>query len=57
MIHTYESNGGIFGFGGMEMNWYQLDVEQVEEKLHVTADNGLSEKQVQAARKNSEKMN
>lgn len=51
MIHTYESNGGIFGFGGMEMNWYQLDVEQVEEKLHVTADNGLSEKQVQAARK------
>ncbi len=51
MIHTYGSNGGIFGFGGMEMNWYQLDVEQVEEKLHVTVEDGLSEKQVQAVRK------
>jgi len=33
------------------MKWYQSDVEKVEEQLHVTVNQGLSEKQVQARRK------
>jgi len=35
------------------MKWYQLDVEKVEQKLHVSAAKGLTEKQVQERRKNS----
>ncbi|HLR66088.1 cation-translocating P-type ATPase [Virgibacillus alimentarius] len=33
------------------MKWYQLDVERVEQKLHVTANRGLTEKQVEERRK------
>ncbi|MCC2251919.1 calcium-translocating P-type ATPase, SERCA-type [Virgibacillus sp. AGTR] len=33
------------------MNWYQLDVENVERKLHVAANRGLNEKQVEKRRK------
>lgn len=33
------------------MKWYQLDVEKVEQKLHVSAAKGLTEKQVQERRK------
>ena len=33
------------------MKWYQLDVEKVEQKLHVTSSKGLSSKQVNERRK------
>ncbi|RFA37656.1 calcium-translocating P-type ATPase, SERCA-type [Virgibacillus dokdonensis] len=33
------------------MKWYQLEVEDVEKKLHVTANRGLSDKQVEKRRK------
>ncbi|MFC3040275.1 calcium-translocating P-type ATPase, SERCA-type [Virgibacillus xinjiangensis] len=33
------------------MKWYQLDVEQIEQKLHVTANRGLTDKQVEQRRK------
>ncbi|WP_200416359.1 calcium-translocating P-type ATPase, SERCA-type [Virgibacillus salexigens] len=33
------------------MNWYQLDVENVEQKLHVTANRGLNDRQVEKRRK------
>ncbi|MEC5422752.1 calcium-translocating P-type ATPase, SERCA-type [Virgibacillus sp. C22-A2] len=33
------------------MRWYQLDVDRVEQKLHVTANSGLSTKQVEQRRK------
>jgi len=33
------------------MKWYQLDVEKVERKLHVTTNKGLTEKQVKERRK------
>ncbi|MFD1849111.1 calcium-translocating P-type ATPase, SERCA-type [Oceanobacillus bengalensis] len=33
------------------MKWYQLDVEKVEQKLHVTSTRGLSDKQVNERRK------
>ncbi len=32
------------------MKWYQLDVDRVEQKLHVTANRGLTEKQVKERR-------
>lgn len=37
--------------GGMRMKWYQLDVDKVEEQLDVSIPRGLTEKQVQARRK------
>lgn len=37
--------------GGMRMNWYQLDVEKVEQKLHVLSSKGLNKKQVEERRK------
>lgn len=37
--------------GGMQMNWYQLDAEKVEQKLHVTANRGLTAKQAGERRK------
>ena len=33
------------------MKWYQLDVERVEQKLHVTSNRGLNAKQVEQRRK------
>ncbi|SEQ60147.1 Ca2+-transporting ATPase [Virgibacillus subterraneus] len=33
------------------MKWYQLDVDHVEQKLHVTTNRGLAEKQVEQRRK------
>ncbi|MBP1968158.1 Ca2+-transporting ATPase [Virgibacillus natechei] len=33
------------------MKWYQLDVDRVEQKLHVTANRGLTSKQVEQRRK------
>ncbi|MFC2950165.1 calcium-translocating P-type ATPase, SERCA-type [Virgibacillus sediminis] len=33
------------------MKWYQLDVERIEQKLHVTANRGLTDKQVEQRRK------
>lgn len=33
------------------MNWYQLDAKKIEEQLDVTVEKGLSEKQVQVARR------
>ncbi|WP_100011014.1 calcium-translocating P-type ATPase, SERCA-type [Lentibacillus sediminis] len=33
------------------MKWYQLDIDRIEQKLHVTANRGLSEKQVEQRRK------
>lgn len=33
------------------MNWYQLDVERIEQKLHVSSNRGLTEKQVEEHRK------
>lgn len=37
--------------GGMQMNWYQLDVKDVEKKLHVTVNRGLTDKQVEKRQK------
>lgn len=33
------------------MKWYQLDIDRIEQKLHVTANRGLSDKQVEQRRK------
>src|SRR5690625_1304065 len=35
----------------MSMKWYQLDVERIEQKLHVASNKGLNEKQVDQRRK------
>jgi len=37
--------------GGMQMKWYQLDAEKVEQKLHVTSNRGLTPKQAVERRK------
>lgn len=37
--------------GGIRLKWYQLDVERVEQKLHVTSNKGLTSKQVEQRRK------
>jgi len=36
--------------GECHLNWYQLEVERIEQKLHVTANQGLSEGQVDERR-------
>src|SRR5690625_6332128 len=36
--------------GECHLNWYKLEVERIEQKLHVTANQGLSEGQVDERR-------
>ncbi len=50
-MHRYGNSLYYLKAGGMQMNWYQLDAEKVEKKLHVTADRGLSGKQASERRK------
>lgn len=50
-MHRYGISLYYLNAGGMQMNWYQLDAEKVEEKLHVSADRGLSGKQANERRK------